>query len=128
VVLHPDKSAKARNTVGDPEFTVMQQTARRLGWRYTGNANGANPPIGPRVNLASRMLKSAAGQVSLVIHPRCTTLIANLERTGRLSSGGYDPGASGKLGHILDALGYTLWDLFAPMREIGQLDNRLLNF
>lgn len=120
VKLHPDKSAKSRSTVGDPEFTVMTQTAKALRWQYSGHAAGINPPVSIRINLVSRMLLNAAGARSLKIHPRCVHLIENLERTARLTSGEYDPGKLGKWGHILDALGYALWDLFAPNRAAGE--------
>lgn len=121
VHLHPDKSAKNRSTVGDPEFTVMTQTAREMKWQWSGHAAGVNPPVTARINLVSRMLLSAAGVRTLKIHPRCTTLIENFERTARLTSGEYDPGKLGKWGHILDALGYLLWDLFRPSGKAGDV-------
>jgi hypothetical protein len=114
VHFHPDKSAKARSTVGDPEFTVMANTARALGWSFTGDPFGVNPPVDARINLVSRYLLDATGKARLVVHPRCVHVIEDMERTARATNG-YDPGAEGKRGHILDALGYALWDIAAPM-------------
>jgi hypothetical protein len=128
IVLHPDKSAKSRSTVGDPEFVVMTREAKALGWSYQGNANGVNPPITNRINLVSRMLLDATGRTRLFVHPRCVRLIEDLERTGRLANGGYDPGPEGKRGHILDGLGYTLWDLFPQNGGVNYAPNSVLSF
>nr|HEV8177645.1 hypothetical protein [Gemmatimonadales bacterium] len=120
-VVHfiPDKSAKARSTVGDPEFVVMQRTARTLNWRYDGSAGGANPPVAARISNLSRCVLDATGARRLVVHPRCVRLIEEMERVGRLQSGQYDPGAQGDRGHILDALGYVAWEEFAPRPKGG---------
>ncbi len=114
VRFHPDKSAKARSTVGDPEFVVMAQTASRLGWNHSGDPYGVNPPVQARINLVSRLLLDATGRSRLVVNPRCVRTIEDLERTGRASNG-YDPGTEGKRGHLLDGLGYACWDLSQPM-------------
>lgn len=117
VEMHPDRSAKARSTVGDPEFTTMQNQAKALKWRYGGNAYGANPPVNGRINLLSRMCLDANGKRRLLVHPRCKVLIHNLLNTGR-GANGYDPGSEGKMGHILDALGYLVWDECRPGQAI----------
>lgn len=122
--FHPDKSAKARSTVGDPEYTVMSNKAREFGWRYTGDAYGVNPPIDARINLVSRLVLNATGVSRLVVHPRCTYIIEDFERTARATNG-YDPGELGMRGHGLDALGYVAWDIMAPMGKAGTSD--LLN-
>lgn len=114
VTFHPDKSAKARNTVGDPEFTVMASTAKALRWNFNGDPFGVNPPVDARINLVSRTVRDALGRSRLKVHPRCKHFIENMERTGR-GSIGYDPGKNGKLGHILDAFGYWVWDVGQPL-------------
>lgn len=126
LTFHPDKSAKARSTVGDPEFVAMTKAAKALGWNYSGNAGGVNPPVDARINHLSRLLLDATGRTRMRIHPRCTTLIADLERTARGSSG-YDPGSEGKRGHILDALGYLAWDVVTPMGAMGRVADSLFS-
>lgn len=121
VHLHPDKSSKARSTTGDSEFKVMRQTAQSLGWRYTGSASGANPPVAARIANLSRLCCAADGRRRLVVHPRCTRIIQELERTKLLTSGGYDPGDKGQFGHILDALGYLAWDVTRPPVSNGSI-------
>ena len=118
VRFHPDKSAKGRSTTGDAEFTVVQNAARRLGWEFSGNANGANPPVSPRINNLSRLLLDGLGHTRLYVHPRCVHLIEDFERTTRKTSG-YDPGSKGLRGHMLDGLGYIAWDVAGPHGTIG---------
>jgi len=113
VVLHPDKSAHNRNRVGDPEFTVAMATAKSLGWSVSGDCYGVNPPINHRINHLSRMILDGAGVIRLRVHARCRRLVDELMRTGRRGDG-YHPGPDGKRGHILDALGYVVWDVSAP--------------
>ena len=119
VHLHPDKSAKARSTVGDPEFRVMQQSASGYGWRYRGTAGGANPPVASRIANLSRLCLNASGARNLIVHPRCKRIIDELMRTARLDSGQYDPGVNGDRGHLLDALGYPAYELFGPKPKSG---------
>ncbi len=118
VIGHPDRSAKNRTTTGDPQWTTMQNAARSNGWTLGGSAFGANPQINSRINLVSMLLVDGTGKSRLSIHPRCVRLIDELGRTSRLPNG-YDPGPGNKRGHILDALGYLCWDLFAPGAEAG---------
>lgn len=114
----PDRSAKSRSTVGDPEYVVMSDTAKRLGWNFTGDAHGVNPPVNARINLVSRMLLDATGKSRLSFHPRCVHLLEDVERTARASNG-YDPGPDGKRGHFLDGLGYLLWGTCEPVGKAG---------
>ena len=113
VHFHPDRSGNARNRVGDPEIATAQASARALGWDFRCDAFGANPSVQSRINLLGRMILDAAGTQRLIVSDRCQRLIDDLKRTGRRSSG-YDPGPRGIRGHILDALGYLVFDLFAP--------------
>ena len=92
---------------------TIQATARSLGWDFRCDSFGANPPVNPRINLVSRMLLDGVGVVRLRVADRCVRLVNELGHTGRKSSG-YDPGPRGDRGHILDALGYLVWDLYAP--------------
>ena len=119
VHMHPDKSAKARSTVGDPEFRVMQQAASGYGWRHKGSAGGANPPVASRIANLSRLCLNAAGERHLIVHPRCKRMIDELTRTARLDSGQYDPGVNGDRGHLLDALGYPAYELMGPKPKAG---------
>lgn len=114
IVVHPDRAGKARSTTGDSEHLAIAETAKALRWRYTIQGWGGNPPVANRINLVDRLIAPAAGPVRLTVHPRCVRLVHELETTGRLQSGHYDPGPKGDRGHILDALGYLAFDTMRP--------------
>lgn len=119
VHIHPDASSKARSTTGDSEFKVMSDTATALGWKWSGRPNAVNPPVAARLANLSRLCCDATGRRRLVVHPRCLRVIEELKRTGRLSSGGYDPGPRGDRGHLLDAVGYLAWIMSVPIPRAG---------
>lgn len=110
VNLHLDRSAKNRSTVGPAQYDAIMRLARDLGWNVSGNVDGVNPPINARIDNLSTRLMAGDGTVRLLIDPRCEKLRHDLLHTSR-GSNGYNPGRDGKLGHILDALGYLCWDL-----------------
>ena len=121
VTIHPDRSGSNRNRVGDPECTVVEREARRLGWSASVLTYGANPNVNQRINQVSRQVRDALGVSRLRVHPRCRVLIDEFKRTGRRGSG-YDAGKDGKRGHILDALGYLVWDLTEQARaEVARI-------
>ena len=122
-IFHPDKSAKNRSTTGESEFANIERLAASWGLSYSGDAHGANPPVNMRINNLSRQFKNGAGESSILIHPRCTVLRENLKRTKRKSSGEYDPGPDGKWGHILDGLGYGVWDVRRPEKFASFADH-----
>ena len=119
--LHLDRSAKNRSTTSDPIASIMEQTARSLGWRYNMRAEGANPPINQRISLVDALIQPYQGPPRLTVHPRCSRLIQELKTVGRITSGAYDPGREGKRGHILDALGYACWDEAHPGAGVAAL-------
>jgi hypothetical protein len=114
VHLHLDRSAQNRSTTSDPIAAIVDQTARALGWRTHLHCSGRNPPINARIGVLDALIQPHAGAPRLTVHPRCQRLIRELSSVGRLTSGGYDPGRNGEHGHILDALGYLVWDEARP--------------
>ena len=110
IVFHPDRAGKARSTTGDSEHQAITEAARALGWSFSLQGWGGNPPVQARINLVDRLISPAAGPHRLTVHPRCSRLTHELETTGRLKSGQYDPGPKGDRGHILDGLGYLAFD------------------
>jgi hypothetical protein len=60
----------------------------------------------------SRAILSADGQRRLKINDKtCPRAILEMRTTGRKSDGAYDPGKEGDKGHLLDALGYVIYDV-----------------
>jgi hypothetical protein len=78
IKAYPDPSGRARKTsapVGITDFTILEKHNIKC------IAREKHPPIVDSVNAVNARLKSAAGDVNLYIHPRCTGVITSLERT-----------------------------------------------
>jgi hypothetical protein len=114
VNVHPDASAKNRSTTGNPIAFDVGRIARELRWPVIMRTASSNPPIAARIALVDGLIDPVTGPPRLTVHPRCVRLIRELGAVKRLKSGPYDPGKDGKLGHILDALGYALWSELRP--------------
>ena len=78
IFAYPDPSGNARKTsaaVGRTDFSILRSRGIQVCARTKA------PPIIDSVNAVNRKLKSAAGDVAMFIHPRCTGTINSLERT-----------------------------------------------
>ena len=78
VHAYPDPSGRSRKTsaaVGVTDFTILQQ------YGVICHAKPSAPPLVDSAKCVNRMLKTAAGDVSMFVHPRCTGTIISLERT-----------------------------------------------
>lgn len=70
-----------------------------------------NPPLADRFAATNAMLRNAKEEVRLRIHPRCKTLINDLQQRS-YKEGTNIPDDSGNIGHISDALGYAVFRYF----------------
>lgn len=109
IIVHPDKSSKNRSVTSDSIFEVLIKTARDLNWTVTGDAEGSNPPPIDRIMKVNRYLKDINGKSRLIISPKCEWTIEGLKSVS-IEKNGYDK--DNKYHHILDALGYLLWDAY----------------
>lgn len=78
IFAYPDPTGNARKTsaaVGVTDFTILAKYGLKI------RAHKKSPPIIDSVACVNRMLKTAAGEISMYIHPRCTGIIESLERS-----------------------------------------------
>ena len=78
IYCYPDPAGRARKTsapVGVTDFSILESHG------FVVLAPKAHPAIVDSVACVNRMLKTAAGDVSMYVHPRCKGLIESLERT-----------------------------------------------
>lgn len=78
IYAYPDPSGNARKTsaaVGRTDFSILRSRGIHV------HARKKAPMIVDSVNAVNRHLKSAAGDINMFIHPRCTGTIQSLERT-----------------------------------------------
>lgn len=78
IYAYPDPSGKARKTsavVGVTDFSILRSHG------ITVLARNKAPGLVDSVAAVNRMLKTAAGDVNMYVHPRCEGTIQSLERT-----------------------------------------------
>jgi hypothetical protein len=77
VHAYPDPSGNSRKTsaTGATDFSILRQ--------YKINVHSPNkaPGLVDSAKCVNRMLKTAAGEIHMRVHPRCTGTIQSLERT-----------------------------------------------
>lgn len=78
IEAYPDPSGRSRKTsasTGRTDFTILESNG------ISCLARRAAPGLVDSTNCVNRMLKTAAGDVSMYFHPRCKGLIKSMERT-----------------------------------------------
>jgi len=83
ITCYPDPTGKSRKTsapVGQTDFTILQMHG------FIVRSRDASPSIVDSVACVNRMLLTAAGDIHMYVHPRCTGLITSLERTSWLEN------------------------------------------
>ncbi len=113
--FYGDAAGRARKTsasatdylliANDPRFTARGRTI---------HFPAANPRLADRFASCNAMFCNAAGHRRMFLSPGCRRLVRDLEIRG-YKPGTRDPADSGDVGHITDAMGYVVWQLF-PLR------------
>lgn len=78
IYAYPDPSGRARKTsapVGRTDFSILESFGIKC------LAHQKAPPIVDSVAAVNKKLLTAAGDIDLLIHPRCTGTVMSLERT-----------------------------------------------
>ena len=78
IYAYPDPSGRARKSsapVGRTDFAILESYGIRC------LAHQKAPPIVDSVAAVNKKLMTAAGEIGLYVHPRCTGTITSLERT-----------------------------------------------
>ena len=80
IIAFPDPSGRARKTsaaVGKTDFSILESPPYKIITR----AHQKAPPIVDSVAAVNKKFKSAAGDIDMYVHPRCTNTIRSIERT-----------------------------------------------
>ena len=78
IYAYPDPSGRARKSsapVGRTDFSILESHGIRC------LARSKAPPIIDSVAAVNKKLMTAAGDIDLFVHPRCSGVITSLERT-----------------------------------------------
>lgn len=114
VNVYGDSAGNARSHAGKSDWQmVYEHFARFPQYKLNTNIPSANPLVRDRVNAMNGALYSATGEIRVTIHPRCKTLIRDLERvvwkrdSNKNMTGDLDK-SDPQLTHMSDALGYAI--------------------
>lgn len=121
IIVLGDASARNAQTTGESDLRMIQTYLVRSGVQGISYRFGTrNPPVRDRVALMNGKLKSAAGEVGMLISPSCKELILDFEQVCyREGSSVIDKDRDRNRTHLSDALGYLVWDLFGPRAPVG---------
>lgn len=126
IYAYPDPSGRSRKTsapVGITDFSILESHGIRC------LAHPKAPPIIDSVQAVNRCLLTAAGDIGLQVHPRCTGLIKSLERTKWVDSN-QDTATIDKsegIEHFSDGVRYAVEYLY-PVRSSKKRTARGFNF
>jgi len=110
VIVYGDASGSAMKTSGFSDYGVIREFFKSRSARVTYRVPSANPPVRERVNAVNAMLRNAAGDIRLLVDPKCQELIADFEQVSYLDdSTQIDKEKDRRRTHLSDALGYWIW-------------------
>jgi hypothetical protein len=86
----------------------------------------ANPSVRERINLTNTKLRSAGGDIGLVVDRKCKELIQDFEQVCfKGDTGQIDKDRDRMRTHVSDALGYLLWEQCRQLQKIGERPYRI---
>jgi hypothetical protein len=127
LVVYGDAAGNQRQTTGSTDYEVIRtHFARHYGKPVSYRVPRSNPAVRERVALVNSMLRSAAGDVHMLVDRKCKELIKDFEQvTYREDSNQVDKERDRRRTHVSDALGYLVWQECRPGPEIGEQGHRL---
>lgn len=128
VCIYGDASGNRMQTAGASDYVIVRDFFRRTGYRNLRyKLARANPPVRERTALVNARLRTASGEKRLLVDPRCTELIKDLEQvTYKPDSVQLDKDKDPRRTHLSDALGYLVWQEYRPQAAMGEKNQRLL--
>ena len=128
VIVYGDASGNTTQTTGTSDYKIVKDffvTRCHLPFQY--RVPKSNPQVRDRVIQVNAKLRSAAGDVQLLVNRKCRELIKDLEQVAyRADSNQIDKEKDRRRTHLSDALGYLIWQECRPVPAIGERSQRLL--
>jgi hypothetical protein len=129
VYIYGDASGSAQQTTGSTDYEMIREhfaVNSSMTVRY--KVPKSNPCVRDRCNLMNRQLRSAAGNIGMLVDPKCKELIMDLEQVSyKQESNIIDKDRDRQRTHLSDALGYLLWQECRPQPPSGVQGKRLLS-
>lgn len=128
VVIYGDASGNAQHTTGASDYQIVRDYFRaNYGGRVAYKIPKSNPSVRDRVTLTNAKLRSAGGEICLLVNAKCNELIKDFEQVSyKAESNAIDKDKDRQRTHLSDALGYLLWQECRVQPAIGEQRGRLI--
>jgi len=128
IVIYGDASGQRLQTAGTTDYQIVKEYFRQTAYRNVKfRVPPSNPSVRERVALVNAKLFSADEEIRLLVHPRCTGLVADFEEiTFKPDTSVIDKERDPKRTHLSDALGYLIWQECRPRVVFGEQGRRLI--
>ena len=127
VVVYGDASGNSVHTTGTSDYHIVREFfAENYSDSLQYKVPKANPSVRDRVTLTNSKLRSASGDIQLLVDAKCAELIKDFEQVCyKADSTVPDKEKDRRRTHVSDALGYLLWQECRPLAQIGDRSRRL---
>lgn len=128
IVIYGDASGQRLQTAGTTDYQIIKEYFRQTAYQNVKfRVPPSNPSVRERLALVNSKLLSAADEIRLLVHPRCTGLVADFEEiTFKPDTNVIDKERDPKRTHLSDALGYLIWQEYRPQAKFGEQNRRLI--
>jgi hypothetical protein len=128
VVVYGDANGTATHTSSEfTDYGVIRKYFRARGVKFQFKVPKSNPSVRDRVGLVNAKLCNAAGDVNMIVSPRCKELIDDFEQVAyEEESTQIDKNKDRRRTHPSDALGYLVWQECQRQDTIGERGQRLI--
>jgi hypothetical protein len=128
VLVFGDASGHHQMTSGASDYEMVReylQAHSNLATEY--RTPRANPSVRLRVNLMNAKLRTASGQVEMLVDGKCKELIKDFEQVMyKEDTGQIDKDRDRMRTHLSDALGYMVWLECRLSSPIGEQNRRMV--
>ncbi len=128
IIIYGDASGSRDQTTGRSDYDMIRDyfaihTSVPVQYRVPRS----NPSVRERINLTNSKLRSASGEIAMLVDASCKELIKDFEQVCfKQDTYQIDKDRDRQRTHLSDALGYLLWQEFRPQGKIGERPGRLL--
>jgi hypothetical protein len=111
IAVYGDATGTRMQTAGTSDWKIIREFFNSEGYRKVSyRVPRSNPAVRDRVELVNAKLKSASGEVGLVVSGKCKELIKDFEQVSyKPETTLIDKDGDQQRTHLSDALGYLLW-------------------
>jgi len=128
MVVYGDASGNQQHTTGASDYDMIHayfDVHSTMPVVY--KVPSSNPTVRERINLTNSRLRSAAGDIGLLVDFKCKELIMDFEQVSfKADTYQIDKDRDRLRTHLSDALGYLLWQECVPLPGVGERRGRVV--